>query len=121
MYFYFSRYLQKKNYPASIARHDAFWSFSQVLVRKARIARMDGKEKVPNRARSFSGAEENILWESVQLACNSSRSLTQTVWLNNCLHFGMRGREEHHSLKTEQFHLEIDEKGRRCIYPIWSV
>ena len=89
-------------------------------MRKARIARMDSKGKVPNRA-SLSGAEENILWESIQLACNSSRSLTQTVWWNNCLHFGMRGREEDHSLKIEQFRLEIDEYGRRCIYPIWSV
>ena len=76
---------------------------------------MNGKGKVPNRARSLSGAEENILWESGQLGCNSSRSLIQTVWWNNCLHFGMRGREEHHSLKIEQFCLEIDENGRRYI------
>ena len=115
MHFYFFRYLKEKNYPASIARHDAFWSSRQVLAGKARIARMNGKGKVPNRARSLSGAEENILWESGQLGCNSSRSLIQTVWWNNCLHFGMRGREEHHSLKMEQFCLEIDKNGRRCI------
>ena len=112
MYFYFFRYLKEKNYCASIARHDAFRSFRQVLEGKARIARVNGKGKVPNRARSLSGAEENILWESEQLGCNSSQSLTQTVWWNNCLHFGMRGREEHHSLKIEQFRLEIDENGR---------
>ena len=115
MHFYFFRYLKEKNYPASIARHDAFRSSRQVLEGKARIARMNGKGKVPNRARSLSGAEENILWESGQLGCNSSRSLIQTVWWNNCLHFGMRGREEHHSLKMEQFRLEIDENGRRYI------
>ena len=28
---------------------------------------MGGKGKVPNKARSLSGAEENILWESGQL------------------------------------------------------
>ena len=76
---------------------------------------MNGKGKVPSRARSLSGAEENILWESGELGCNSSRSLIQTVWWNNCLHFGMRGREEHHSLKMEQFCLEIDKNGRRYI------
>ena len=112
MYFYFFRYLKEKNYPASTARHDAFRSTRQVLEGKARIARMNGKGKVPNRARSLSGAEENILWESEQFGCNSSQSLTQTVWWNNCLHFGMRGREEHHSLKIEQFRLEIDENWR---------
>ena len=107
--------MKEKYYPASIARHDSFRSSRQVLEGKARIARMEGKGKVPNRARSLSGAEENILWESGQLGCNSSRSLIQTVWWNNCLHFGMRGREEHHSLKMEQFRLEIDENGRRYI------
>ena len=76
---------------------------------------MNGKGKVPNRARSLSGAEENILWESGQLGCNSSRSLIQAVWWNNCLHFGMRGRKEHHSLTIEQFRLEIDQNRRQYI------
>ena len=116
MHFYFFRYLKEKNYPASIARHDAFRSSRQVLEGKARIARMNGKGKVPNRARSLSGAEENILWESGQLGCNSSRSLIiQAVWWNNCLHFGMRGRKEHHSLTIEQFCLEIDQNRRQYI------
>ena len=75
---------------------------------------MDGKEKVPNSARSLSGAEENILWENGQLGCSYSRSPIQTVW-NNCLHFGMGDREEHHSPKIEHFRLEIDENGRRYI------
>ena len=74
---------------------------------------MNGKGKVTNRARSLSGAEKNILWESGQLGCNSSRSLIQTVWWNNCLYFGMRSRKEHHGLKMEQFGLEIDKNGRR--------
>ena len=49
------------------------------------------------------------------MGCNSSRSLIQAVWWNNCLYFSMRGREEHHSLKIEQCRLEIDENGRRYI------
>ena len=76
---------------------------------------MDGKGKVHNRARSLSRAEENILWESGQLGCNSSRSLIQTVWWNNCLYFGMWGRDERHSLKIEQFRIETDKNGRRYI------
>ena len=115
MYFHFFRHLKEKNYPASIARHDALQSSRQVLEGKARITRMDGKGKVPDRARSLSVAEENILWESGQLGCNSSRSLVQTVWWNNCFHFGMRVREEHHSLKIEQFRLKIDKNGRYYI------
>ena len=67
---------------------------------------MDGKGKLLNRTRSLSGAEENILWEKGQLGCNSSLFLIQTVWWINCLHFGMRGWEEHRNLKIEQFRLE---------------
>ena len=107
--------MKEKYYPASIARHDSFRSSRQVLEGKARIARMEGKGKVPNRARSLSGAEENILWESGQRDSNSSRSLIQTVWWNNRLHFGMRGRKEHYTVKIEQFRLEIDENRRRYI------
>ena len=74
---------------------------------------MDGKGKVLSRARSLSRAEENIIWESGQLRSNSSRSLMHTNSLvEYCLHFGMRGREEHHSVEIEQFHLESDENGR---------
>ena len=76
---------------------------------------MDDKGKVPYRARSLSGEEENILLESRQLGCNSSRSFIQTLWWNNCLHFGVSSREEYHSLKIEPFPLEIDENGRRYI------
>ena len=87
--------------------------FSGIWRRKITLLRY--RDIVPNKARSLSGAEENILWESGQLDYNSSRSLIRTVWWNNCLHFGMRGEEEHHSLKIEQFRLEIDENGRRYI------
>ena len=59
---------------------------------------MDGKGKVPNRAKSLSREEENVLWQSGQLGRNSSRFFIQTIWSNNLLHFGMRGRDEHHSL-----------------------
>ena len=50
----------EKNCPASIAIHDAFRSCRQVLERKTRIARMNGKGKVP-RARVLSGPEKSIL------------------------------------------------------------
>ena len=70
-------------------------------------------KEVPNRAITLSGEEENILWESGQLGCSFSRSVIQIVWWNNCLHFSIRGREEHHSQRNEHFCLETDENGRR--------
>ena len=78
-----------------LARHDAFCSSTQVVEGKCRIARMGSKGKFL--IGSVIGAEEKIRWESGQLGYNSSRSLMQTVWWNNCLDFGMRGKEEHQS------------------------
>ena len=78
-----------------LARHDAYCSSTQVVEGKCRIARIGSKGKFL--IGSVIGAEEKIRWESGQLGYNSSRSLMQTVWWNNCLDFGMRGKEEHQS------------------------
>ena len=75
---------------------------------------MDGKAKVPNRARSLSRVEEKILWESGQLGCNSSPSLIQTVWW--IIVFTLVWEvEKNISLKIKQFCLESDENGTRYI------
>ena len=97
----------------SIVRGDAFRSSKLVLEGKARQLRVQGKGKVPNRAKSLTATEENVLWENDQLGANNPRSLVQTIWWNNCLHFGMRGREEHYDLTIEDFKLETDSSGRK--------
>ena len=86
-----------------------------VLEGKARQLRLMGKGKVPNRARSLTSSEEMVLWEDGQLGDRNSRSLIQTLWWNNCLHFGMRGREEHYHLNIEDFKVETDNAGRKYI------
>ena len=77
--------------------------------------RQQGKGKLPNRARSLTPDEENVLWESKELGDSSPRSLIQTVWWYNCLHFGMRGRQEHYDLKLEHFKIEKDRCARTCV------
>ena len=56
-----------------------------------------------------------MLWESNQLGSSNARALINTIWWNNCLHFGMRGREEHYSINMEDFKIEIDGMDRKFI------
>ena len=64
--------------------------------------------KVPNRAKRLTENEETILWESHRLGNSNPRSLLQFVWWNNCVHFGMRSREEDYDLKVEDFEFGVD-------------
>ena len=103
MYFLYFRYLKDNKYVVSIMRGKDFESSKRVLEGKARYLRQQGKGKVPNRARSLNAEEEEVLWTSGQLGDSTPRSLIQTVWWYKCLHFGMRGREQHYDLKIEDF------------------
>ena len=77
--------------------------------------RKEGKGKLPNRARSLSDADVEELWKSKQFGCSSPRSLIQTVWWNNCLHFGMRSREEHYHIIVEDFQFNTDNAGKNYV------
>lgn len=107
--------MREKGYPESIIRGDTFRASKNVLEGKARILRQNGKGKQPNRARSLTTEEEKILWESKQLGVSNPRALINTVWWNNCLHFGMRSREEHYHISMEDFSFEIDSLGRQFV------
>ena len=71
--------------------------------------------KQTNRAKSLTDEEIEVLWSSNQLGRENPRTLIQTVWWHNCLHFGMRSREEHHGLKIEDFTIEYDSIGRKFV------
>ena len=106
------RHLREKKYPKSIARDKDFESSREVLEGIAKELRKSGKGKLPNRAQSLSDEEIEILWNSGQLGPQNPRSLLNTMWWNNCIYFGMRGREEHHNVLIEDFHFKTDAKGR---------
>jgi len=55
------RYLKLKAYPKSIIRDREFLNFRKVLEGKARKLREQGKGKRPNRSRSFTKEEEEVL------------------------------------------------------------
>ncbi|KAL5018505.1 hypothetical protein ScPMuIL_004227, partial [Solemya velum] len=52
----------------------------------------------PNASKPLSNNEIDTLYEKEMLGPHSPDSILNTVWLNNCIHFGMRGVKEHYNL-----------------------
>ena len=82
------RYLGEPNYEYSILN---------ILYSKARILR----EKIPNKTNSLTRQEEDILWECIQLGDKTPKSIIATLWWQLTQHYGLRGRQEHHSIRVE--------------------
>ena len=105
------RHLRSKNYPKSIVRDTEFLSSRKVLEGKARKLREQGMGKRPNKAKSLTKEEEEILWQNGQLGNQTPRSLINTMWWLVTMHFGLRGRQEHHDMMVEDFSIEKDDDG----------
>ena len=90
------RHLKNKSYSHSIVRDREFTSSKQVLDGKAKQPRLAGRGKRPNKARQISEEEEEILWKSEKLGGKNPESLIQ---------FGLRGRQEHHGMRLEDFRI----------------
>ena len=109
------RFLRQKNYSKSIARDVEFRSSRQVLEGVARVLRENGMGKRPNRARSLSNADIQILWDCGQLGSHNSRSLINTIFWNNCVVFGLRSRKVHHQMQMRDFEIHINNSGRKYV------
>ena len=110
------RYLTEKEYNEHlIIRDREFKSSKQVLEGKARLLRQQGKGKRPNKARSLTTTEENELWEKKKLGKESPQVLVQTVWWLLTQYFGLRGRQEHHSMTAEDFSFGLDENNTEYV------
>ena len=105
------RHLKSKSCPKSIREDNIFLPCRQVLERKARKLRSDGKGKILHRAQSLNAEEEEILWECGQLGTFTPESLTNTVFWLLIQHFGLRGRQQYHDMKMEDFYFAKDNNG----------
>ena len=109
------RQLKESGFKYSILRDHEFAELKQVLEGKAKQLRQEGKGKRPQISRSLTTNEETQLWEQKKLGNHSPQVLTQTVWWLLTRHFGLRGRQEHHSMQTEDFTFGIDENGAEYV------
>ena len=75
---------------------------------------LEGKR--PNRSFSLTKAEEETLWDCGQLGSSTPVSLVNTIWWLFTQHFGIRGRQEHHSMKVEDFTFKKDDSNEFLIF-----
>ena len=55
--------------------------------------------------------EEEVLWQNGQLGSGTPHALINTMWWLMSQYFGLRGRQEHHQMKEEDFNLQHDDDG----------
>ena len=105
------RHLKNKGYSLSIVRDREFSSSKQVLDGKAKQLHLAGRSKRPNKARQLSVEEEEILWKSEKLGGKTPESLIHTMWWLLTQQFGLRGRQEHHRMRLEDFRIMKGDDG----------
>ena len=74
------RHLNEKGYKFSIIRNREFHSSKQVLEGKARRLRQSGIFKRPNKARSLTEEEEEVLWEREKFGSKTPEVLISSTW-----------------------------------------
>ena len=108
------RYLRNKNYPASLSKDEKFKDNNVILEGKARALRDISMGNRPNRSRSFIQQEEETLWNCGQLGISIPMVIINT-WFHLTQHFGLRGRQEHHTMNTEDFTVVLDDNGHQYV------
>jgi len=109
------RYLESKAYRKSIIRDREFLNSRKALEGKVRKLREQGKGKRPNRSRSLTKEEKEVLWQNSQLGASTPRALLNTMWWLHTQHFGLRGRQEQNQMKVEYFTLQRDDDGHEFL------
>lgn len=59
--------------------------------------------------------EMEMLYNNGAFGCNIPQALINTLWYNNCLHFGLRGGKEQSDLKCGDVVLKKNMKGKEYV------
>ena len=92
-----------------------FNSHREVLQAKRKQLRSDGLGKKPNARKCLTDADKEKLAESKQLSMDNPATLTNLVWYNNSMYFGLRGFQEHYDLKWSDVTLNETSDGKQFL------
>ncbi len=109
------RYLKKQRYCESVVTGQSFSRTRETLRSKQKQLKRDGKGNKPFEAASLTQEELEMLYSSGAFGCNSPQALINTLWYNNCLHFGLRGGKEQRDLKWGDVLLKKDTEGKEYL------
>ncbi|XP_052065398.1 uncharacterized protein LOC127705183 isoform X5 [Mytilus californianus] len=94
----------------SILKHEAFSSSNALL---ERMNLEDKNRPKTTIKRIISANDLTTLMRSSVIEANVPSSLVRKVWIDLCLHFGMKGKEAIRTLTKESFLFETDENGHQ--------
>ena len=109
------RYLTRCEYGRRLFTKPEFTRLTDALKAKQKELKKQGQGNKPNATTALSGEEIDILFEKKVLGTSSPQSLLNTVWLNNILHFGLRGCTEQRNVRWGDVVLESDSQGKEYL------
>ena len=109
------RHLNDKNIQMDIIDGVDFRSSQRILEGKARSLREMGMGKKPNASDALTLNEENMLWETGRLGRSSPVVLVRTIWFLLVQHFGLRGVQEHTTMRMDEFKRRVSDDGETYI------
>ncbi|XP_052215505.1 uncharacterized protein LOC127834005 [Dreissena polymorpha] len=95
------RKLKRHRFPYSIMAGSGpqFSLTRQTYNAKKKSLKKQGKGNRPCEAAPLTDGELEVMWQKGVLGSHSPTALVNTLWLNNCLHFGLRGTKEQYNLR----------------------
>ena len=103
------RHLRRAGYGKSIIKDNDFQKKRDALKAKQKELKRQGKANRPKVTVALSDKEVDILYSKKVLGLSSPQALVNTVWLNNMLHFGLRGCKEQRELRWGDVVLKVNE------------
>ena len=105
------RHLREKNYVKSVVSDKEFRKTINAMKARFKMLKRDGKGNKPKASVALSDNEVDILYSKNILGSSSAHSLINTLWLNNCIYFGLRSGLEHRNLRWGDVQLFEDSEG----------
>jgi len=109
------RHLRRAGYGKSIIKDNDFQKTRDALKAKQKELKRQGKGNKPKATTALSDKEIDILYNEKVLGLSSPQALVNTVWLNNMLHFGLRGCKEQRELRWGDVVLKSDSEGKQYL------
>jgi hypothetical protein len=109
------RYLKKHWYSESIITGQHFATTRDTLKSKQKELKRKGKGNKPHEASCLTPQEIDTLYEMGAMGLNSPQALVNSIWFNNCMHFGLRSGKEQRELMLGDITLKTDSSGKEYL------
>ncbi|XP_063399089.1 zinc finger MYM-type protein 2-like [Mytilus trossulus] len=109
------RHFKDIKMPYSIKDDTLFSHSKRVLESKRKCLKVMGKGNKKLKADPLEKEEIEIMYEKNVLGAGNPESLLNTVWLNNGVYFGLRGRQDHSNMLWGDVELKMTSDGKEYL------